>query len=198
MILNYTPDFIGENGILPRLVRLLCNDDIDTITQAGYLSSTALQSNPLYLSDFVFISYGTDMSTHGIFFPTYNAGVMTLNLYTGDGNVSYTGTLISGNVPQFDGTSGEIKDSGILVTNLQTISSIKANKTAVWGGGSTSNAFALAGATASAIVIASIYAQAGTASILKVVPGTNILTVTFSADPGAGTQLSYVMFYSAQ
>lgn len=49
----------------------------------------------------------------------------------------------------------------------------------------------VAGVLATDVVTASILAQAGTASILKVVPTTDTITVTLSGNGGAGTQISY-------
>ena len=49
----------------------------------------------------------------------------------------------------------------------------------------------LTGLLATDIVTASILAQAGTASILKVVPTTDTLTITLSDNGGAGTQIAY-------
>lgn len=49
----------------------------------------------------------------------------------------------------------------------------------------------VAGVAASDIILATIQAQAGTASILKAVPTTNTITVTLSGNGGAGTIIQY-------
>src|SRR3990167_6043513 len=94
-----------------------------------------------------------------------------------------TTALVSGNVVKASGTAGLLVDAGFAVL---------ANTTAAYGGGGTSNAFVATGIGATSIVTASILAQSNTASIVKVVPTANTLTVTFSADPGAATQVSWI------
>jgi len=64
--------------------------------------------------------------------------------------------------------------------------------TAVWAGGGTSNAFAAAGLAATDIVVAGITASQNSVAVTKVVPTTDVLTVTFSADPGTGTRLYWI------
>lgn len=53
------------------------------------------------------------------------------------------------------------------------------------------------GVAATDVVVATILAQAGTATILKAVPTTNTLTFTLSGNGGAGTRISYVVFRAA-
>jgi hypothetical protein len=69
---------------------------------------------------------------------------------------------------------------------------VHAATTAAYAGGGTSNAFVTTNMTASSIVTATILNQTNAASIVKAVPGTNTLTVTFSADPGASTTVSWI------
>ena len=66
-----------------------------------------------------------------------------------------------------------------------------AGTTAAYGGGGTSNAFVVTGLLATDIVSAVIRASANSVSVNKAVPTANTLTVTFSADPGAGTTVDY-------
>lgn len=96
--------------------------------------------------------------------------------------------LVSGNVVKATGTVGGIADAGFAV---------KANTTAAYAGGGTSNAYAAAGVTATSIVTASILASTNAVSILKVIPGVNTLTVSFSANPGAATTVNYIAVSAA-
>lgn len=73
------------------------------------------------------------------------------------------------------------------LTNL----GIKRGTTAVYGGGGTSNAFTATGLVATDIVVATILASANSVAITKAVPTANTLTITFSADPGAGTTVQW-------
>jgi hypothetical protein len=90
--------------------------------------------------------------------------------------------LVSGNVVTASGTAGLIQDGGFAVL---------ANS-ASWGGGGTSNAFTATGVTTSSIVTASILASTNAVSIVKVVPTANVVTIDFSGDPGAATQISFI------
>ena len=94
-----------------------------------------------------------------------------------------TAALVSGNVVVASGTAGKVVDGGFAV---------KANTTAAYAGGGTSNAFTATGLAATSIVTASILASTNAVSIVKVVPGANTLTVDFSADPGAATTVSWI------
>jgi hypothetical protein len=91
--------------------------------------------------------------------------------------------LVSGNVVKASGTAGLVVDAGFAV---------HAGTTAAYAGGGTSNAFVTTNMTASSIVAAVILASTNAVSIAKAVPGTNTLTVTFSADPGADTTVSWI------
>lgn len=91
--------------------------------------------------------------------------------------------LVSGNLVKASGTAGLVVDAGFAV---------HAATTAAYAGGGTSNTFTTTNMTASSIVTAVILASTNSVSITKAVPGTNTLAVTFSADPGAGTTVSWI------
>ncbi|CAB4126874.1 hypothetical protein UFOVP260_50 [uncultured Caudovirales phage] len=96
--------------------------------------------------------------------------------------------LVSGNFVKASGTAGLVVDGG---------AALHAGTTGTYGGGGTSNAFTVTGMASTWIVTASILTQTNAASIVKVVPSTNTLTITFSADPGAGTTVSWIAFTAA-
>lgn len=83
-----------------------------------------------------------------------------------------------------------IETSTITLFNTAPISTT----TAVWGGGGASNAFVATGLTSSSVVVASILSSTNTVAIAKVVPTTDTLTITFTADPGAGTAVNYIAY----
>lgn len=104
---------------------------------------------------------------------------------------------VANNLVKATDTAGTIGDAGIAAANVQLNTNIKANAVS-WAGGSASHGFTITGITSSSIVIPSIQAQAtGTVYIESYTVGTNTLTVTFSADPGAMV-LQYVAFIAAQ
>jgi len=96
--------------------------------------------------------------------------------------------LVSGNAVKASGTAGLLVDAAY---------ALKANTTAAYAGGGTSNAFVATGVTATSIVTASILSSTNAVSIVKVVPTANTLTVDFSADPGAATTVSWIAISAA-
>lgn len=91
--------------------------------------------------------------------------------------------LISGNLVKASGTAGLIVDAAF---------ALHAGTTAAFAGGGTTNTFTTTNMTASSIVTAVILASTNSVAITKALPGTNTLAVTFSADPGAATTVSWI------
>lgn len=91
--------------------------------------------------------------------------------------------LVNNNLIRATGTAGLIADAGARIIS---------NTTSTYAGGGTSNAFATTGLTSAAKGSCVIRTSTNNVSIVKAVPGTNTLTVTFSADPGAGTTVDYI------
>lgn len=114
-ILDFKPIEIGFIGNSPRLVAVLSNDTYSTITAPGYLNSSAQQGNVVYPTDYLFMSYGTDSTTHGIFFPTFSSGTITLNPYVGEGNVELPVTV--NHIATFKATDGQIGDDSATAIN---------------------------------------------------------------------------------
>lgn len=280
-VLNFVADTVGQVGINPRIVKIVCDDVFATITAENYLQSYITQLLP---TDIIAVNYidGSGNPVAGFFLPTIDAGSITIapigeagsvtlpvtanhiavftntdgafgddaatainggNLQAGlsgtagtlasfpstaskgslkiaavanTGNTVTTisnaamgqasvvsipdpatatanfvvapAALVSGNLVKASGTAGLVADLG---------ASIKAATTAAYAGGGTSNAYTATGLTATSIVTATILAQTNSATIVKAVPGTNTLTVTFSADPGANTTVSYIAISAA-
>lgn len=96
---------------------------------------------------------------------------------------TYTGATVVGNLVKASTTSGQITDVG---------AALHAGTTATYAGGGTSNAFTATGMAATWIVTATILTSTNAVAIAKAVPSTNTLTITFTADPGAGTTVSWI------
>lgn len=131
------------------------------------------------------------------------------------------GATVVGTVPKFTDVAGTIDDGFVptnaaatqVVTATGAAASYTANHllkagdtngsvadggatllwgtTLAYGGGGTSNAFVATGLTAASFVTANILASTNSVSITKAVPSANTLTITFSADPGAGTTVTW-------
>lgn len=97
--------------------------------------------------------------------------------------------FVSGNLVKASGTGGLVVDAGARILSGTTGS---------YAGGGTSNAFTVTGLTSAAVGSCVIRTSTNASSIAKAVPGTNILTVTFSADPGATTTVDYIYTTAGQ
>jgi hypothetical protein len=82
--------------------------------------------------------------------------------------------------------------SGVITLTPSAGYRIISGTTAAYGGGGTSNAFTVTGLTVNSKGSAVIRASTNAVSIAKALPGTDTLTITFSADPGAATTVDYI------
>lgn len=214
-IQQITTTSTGQVGVKPNIIKILCDDSFATITAANYLLSAKNQGYTFDNGDIAVITYGTTPVTQ-IFNVVVSAGVINLDPMAGD----VTLPVVSGNFAVFTGTNGALDDTGyspsnaaktkVVMANAATVANnlatfadtagtvkdagarIIAGTTPTYGGGGTSNAFAVTGLTSSAVGAAVIRTSTNAVSIAKAVPGTNLLTVTFSADPGASTTVDYI------
>ncbi len=113
-IVQITTDTTGQLNVNPRRVKIITTDNLATITTAGYLSPKKLQGFAIYPSDVFDIIYSWNVNTHTgtyeVFTCTISAGVITLVQWTNAGDVLLP--VVSGDFAVFNGTTGQIKDSG--------------------------------------------------------------------------------------
>lgn len=103
---------------VPRRIPLNTTDSLATITTAGYLNSIADRQQFL-ASDIIDAYYDTGL--HGQFgLSIDSAGVITMAALSNPGEVTAIGAVVAGNVPMFDGTSGDVEDSDIAASALAT------------------------------------------------------------------------------
>lgn len=119
-LLNLTRISVGEVGVKPGSVKMVDTNNLATITAAGYLNGISLATNiSLAPSDVIECIYSyneiTDSGTLAYFQPSISNGVITLNIWENPGNVLLPVT--SGDFATFNGTSGQIKDSGYVPSN---------------------------------------------------------------------------------
>jgi len=208
-----TTNFTGEIGVKPRLIRLDAPENtFSEVTTPLYLNRLG-QAAQVQASDMVciFCSDGQFLAR-----PLISSGSVTLEPL-----FSRTPTaVVAGDFAVFDGTEGALEDLGYSPTNAAKTKVIMANAamvvgnavkaadtagtladagynlksatTASWGGGSTSHTFTAAGLTSASIVTAVIVTSANAVGIAKLVPGTDQIAVTFTADPGAGTTVNWI------
>jgi hypothetical protein len=115
-------DAAGQVGIKPRKVAILCDNTLSQVTTAGFLNGVANANITIQPTDEIHIIYSyvpsTGVGIFGIFLPTIalGTGLITLALWSNPGDVLLP--VVSGDLPAFVGTSGQIQDSGILATNV--------------------------------------------------------------------------------
>ncbi len=221
-IVSITAGVAGQVGVTPRRVQITATDNLATVTTAGYLSnsiSAAFQIMPTDIIDMIYsFNVATGVGTYGEFLPSFSNGVITLTQYVSPGDVTLP--VVSGDFAVFDGTTGKIEDAGysasdpaktkVVMANAATVANnmatfadtagtvkdagarLIAGTTGAYAGGGTSNAFAVTGLSAASVGSCVIRASTNAVSIAKALPGTNTLTVTFSADPGSATTVDYI------
>ncbi len=176
-VTSINTDIPGQIGVpnRVRLMRIICTDELADITTADYLNSTNLEGYNVVTNDIFEVIYGASSNTLGLFLASVDdSGIVTLTEAPLPSNtVSISGATVSGNMPRFNNTSGQLIDSGAKVLAGVT-------GTYVTGLDSTSYGAAV------------IVTSTNDVSIVNAVPSTNTLTISFSADPGASTTVSYV------
>lgn len=165
-------------------------DNLAAIEGANYFLPVFIELN---VDDLIYIA-GTD-------------GVQLVSV-TAVSNISVTvaATIVAGNVTGpssssldhiatfADLTGKVIKDSGLGTGALVYGTngggySVVAIRSGTYAGGGTSNAFTVNGVDSTYTAVATIFSSTNAVSITKAVCGTNNVTVTFSADPGANTRV---------
>ncbi len=124
-------DVPGQVGNAPRRCTMISTDSLATVTTAGYLNDASAGGNTLYPTDVLATIYDyssdTNSGTYAEFVPSFGTdGVITLSLNVNYGNVLLP--VVSGNVPKFNGTTGQIEDSGIAMTSV-ILNSVAAGQT---------------------------------------------------------------------
>lgn len=194
-ILDINPDYTGQVGILPRTVKVICNDNYATVTSAGYLNSSTNQGFNYYPTDVFFVSYLNN--AFGIFQPTFSGNLITLVNWVNPGSVALSGNLVAGNVVEAL-NANTIEDGGAALSALQRSSNIRA-LSYNYGGGSTTVTIPVTGVTTSSVPFAGIWTSTNPAVINTVkILSAGQLTVVFSADPGVSTVLNILVFIAPQ
>ena len=108
----------SQVGIKPQRKRMVSTDSLATITAAGYLNQFNLEGNPIAPSDVLDVLYSyniqTNSGTFGIFTVAVVNGLVTLTQWANPGDVLLP--VVSGDIAIFNGTTGQIKDSGVTIS----------------------------------------------------------------------------------
>ena len=107
--------------------------------------------------------------------------------------------LVNNNLVKASGTAGLVADAGISTANVQLKTHIIAQQSAdIGGAGAGPHDITVTGATATSVAVATVVSSTNAVEVLKVLPGVDKISVTFSADPGASAIISYIVFIAAQ
>jgi len=111
---------------------------------------------------------------------------------------SVSGSTVVGNVLQAADTSGTVEDSGFASANIQNKTNIVAGTAPVGGTGAGPYTISIPGAVIGSPVVANIQNSPTSVAVYKAVAGSNIIQILFSADPGGGSEVNYIVFLTAQ
>ncbi len=177
--LVFAPSLAGGLGTMA-----VQNANAVNITGGTITGLTDLQvaADALKLADtnathFLVITPGSNLTANRVFTITTGDAARTLDISAANVTVSAFGATL-------------VDDATKLVA-LTTLG-VKRATTAAYAGGGTSNAFVATGLVATDIVVATILASTNDVAIAKAVPTADTLTVTFTADPGAATTVSWI------
>lgn len=118
-IVQYPQVLAGQVGVIGATKFMVTTDNFATITTAGYLNNIDLAVYPILSSDTINILYSYNLQTNtgtlGTFTVSISQGIITLVVWANPGDVLLP--VVDGDFASFNGTSGQIKDSGITPTN---------------------------------------------------------------------------------
>lgn len=118
-ILQYPSVLPSQVGVIGAAKYMVSTDSLATITTAGYLNKPDMAVFPISASDLLGITYNYDQQTGSGSFTwstvTIVNGVITVVVSVSPGNVLLP--VVSGNYASFNGTTGQIKDSGQAPSN---------------------------------------------------------------------------------
>lgn len=98
-----------------------------------------------------------------------------------------------------NGTGGVVDDSGIAIADVQLNTNIIAATTAdIGGSGAGPITVAVAGLTASSVVVATVESSSNPVSVVACTAGVDSFDITLSADPGAALLVNYIAFVAPQ
>jgi len=112
----------GEVGVAPREVKIITDQDFDTITTAGWLTQSGLSPDYLLPTDYISIDYNVSASNPGGDFDFFRAsfasnGEITLETLTGKGEVTFTSPSIANYIAAWSNTTGNLQNGAATVTN---------------------------------------------------------------------------------
>lgn len=183
-ILNIVLSQAGVVDVVPSFAYIATNDTLSDVLAVGYLNKAAQQGYAFSESMAALVSTKptpNSTSTQVRLYDIVKSGE-NWSLEEAGGFANIDGNLVAGNLVQA-ADENTIQDAGIAISH---------GLTAAYAGGGTSNIYAASGVQPSSDISAVIRASTNAVAIAKAVPGTDTITVTFTADPGAGTTVNWI------
>lgn len=116
--LNIVTDVQGLIGVKPRIVYIQCDNSYAEVITTNFLKPAESQGYVFSTDDEFHILYGTNADTLGIFVPTITSTSITLSPHSNPGEVTLVGSAVTGNIPKFNDTNGNVADSGIAANKI--------------------------------------------------------------------------------
>lgn len=190
----------AQVGISPATKKMVTSDNLATVTAAGYLNSVNLEGYPVSPSDVLEVLYSYNLQsnsgTFGIFTVSITNGVITLVQWTDSGNVLLP--VVSGNIAVFNGTTGQIADTGInsiapvFLGNVQAGASGVAGTVSSFPATASKGSLVLAGVANTGNTKTTISnAAMGQASVISI-PDPGGATANFVLDTGNASSGSFI------
>jgi hypothetical protein len=105
----------------------------------------------------------------------------------------------TGHILSASGTAGIVADSGIVATNVQLKTQVKAVLTGnIGGAGAGPLTITVAGMTAASVVVVTVSSSSNACYALTAVAGSGSFALTMNADPGATLIVNYIAYIAAQ
>jgi hypothetical protein len=112
---------VGQVGVSPGKISMTTDQELATIVSSGFLKqgNGGIQFSPLDIIEAIYDVDPTSLvGIFGIFTVGLNGNVITLTEWTNAGDVLLP--VVSGNIPNFNGTTGQIQDGGLASNKILT------------------------------------------------------------------------------
>lgn len=201
-ILSFNTGITGLVGeqVNPRRCTMVTDDNLAMVTSPGYLNNQNLSGDPILPTDIFEVLYSFDEATKmGIYgtFQTVNtpANGFTLIPWLNSANILYP--VVDGNFPIFNGTSGQIKDSGFNDNSFVKTSNILMGVLDISGTGGGINSVVVPGVIPASRVFGNLLSTQNPFIALATIKASatlNRIEFTLTGAVGTPAFLSYLVF----
>lgn len=184
-VLQLPFQLVGTTGIAPNPRYMVSTDSLGTITTAGYLNSTNMESGiPLSNNDVIFALYSYNTTTRSGTF-----GIFTVSITTTNGQITLSQWTNGGSGEMFNNIVNNMTSSGAInLFKSNGTESSNAVTTTSFSGMITTSSLTTAGGSSYAITWTNANMNTSTCVLLTLAGGTNTTeNITLVCVPGSGT-----------